>query len=254
MASVSLEFSAFTDPRFKLLAKEMKIDHFSAIGRAQAVWMHCIEKNEDTLSEEFIDAAADLDGFCRAMIGFGLAEDMPNGGVRIRGTRGRIEWLGKCRAGKSAGGIARSKNAKRDGNGRFKPGPPTDNQLSVPGVPSPSTSSSTSFKNKKESLAQKSGDRPPIVLFSESVNQILNSRGVKSGVIEAWLVAYPDKSFIERKILQLVVWEEANPSRRKKNFARFVSNALSRDFDKRPAAPAANTTPINLADFMKEEA
>jgi hypothetical protein len=59
------------------------------------------------------------DGGTEALIGANLAERLEDGSVRIRGTRGRIEWLSGLREGNKSCGKARSSTAKRDAKGRM---------------------------------------------------------------------------------------------------------------------------------------
>lgn len=98
MASVSIEFAAFLDPRFKILASLSGQSRFDAIGRMAAVWVYCIEKSEAVLPQALIDVVAEIPGYACWIIESGLGEVVEDGSVRIRGTEGRIEWLAKARA------------------------------------------------------------------------------------------------------------------------------------------------------------
>ena len=97
MASVSIEFTAFTDPRYRILADISNQSRFDAMGRMAAIWAYCIDKNRSVLSEPFIDALAETKGFSGWMIKADLAERIEGDGIRIKGTEGRIEYLAKAR-------------------------------------------------------------------------------------------------------------------------------------------------------------
>lgn len=117
MATVSVEFSVYSDPRYKLLGKLTKTDQFGAIGRASALWMHCIERNTSVLSKEIVDAMANRTGYAQAMIKAELAEPIEGseGFVRIKGTQGRIEWLSSARERqKKASEAARLKRLEKE--------------------------------------------------------------------------------------------------------------------------------------------
>lgn len=133
MASVSLDFKFFSDARIKVLSRALGLDHFGVRGRCMALYHHCVEECVHTISGVMIDAIADLDGFAEAMVQAKLAsrfewcEDgsegpaLPEGEYRIRGTKGRVEYLGRLRNSSKSGGDARAKSAERGEGGRFKP-------------------------------------------------------------------------------------------------------------------------------------
>lgn len=156
MASVSLEFAAFLDARFKILARLSGFSNFDAIGRMCVVWMHCIEKSETILPEVFIDALAEVDGYAQWIVEADLGDRQEDGRVRVKGTKGRIEWLGRLREQAQAGGKARAWQARRGAKGEFTqqtpcqqaeetPAAGLDNsQPETPAQASPSTSTSAS--------------------------------------------------------------------------------------------------------------
>jgi hypothetical protein len=71
----------------------------------------------------------------------------------------------------------------------------------------------------------------------ESCNHLWLARGVKPKQLETMLQAFPDPSFILGEAKKAVAWEEANPQRRKKDFARFLNNWLARAWDSRRVLP-----------------
>lgn len=114
MASVSMEFSAYTDPRFKLLGKLTGTDHWAALARVSSLWMHCLERGSPVVRRDLIDALMEIEGYASALVSADLAEAIENdaNSVRIRGTKGRIEWLKKARVRQKRASAAAK--AKRD--------------------------------------------------------------------------------------------------------------------------------------------
>lgn len=117
MASVSVEFSVYSDPRYKLLGKLTRTDCFGAIGRVSALWMYCIERNVTSLSKTIVDAMASKKGYAEAMIQAELADPIEGDDqmVRIRGTQGRIEYLAAARERqKKASEAAKQKRLEKE--------------------------------------------------------------------------------------------------------------------------------------------
>jgi len=71
-----------------------------------------------------------------------------------------------------------------------------------------------------------------------SLQSLWLERGVKPTQLDAMLLAFPDSAFIKGEALKAVAWEESNPARRKKDFARFLNNWLARAWDSRRVAPS----------------
>lgn len=98
MASVRIEEEAFADARIDLLASILKINKYEALGRLAYLWRTCTQLQQKTLSVKIIETMLGENG-AEALCESGLAEK--NKGdetqIRIKGTTGRIEWLGKLR-------------------------------------------------------------------------------------------------------------------------------------------------------------
>ena len=74
------------------------------------------------------------------------------------------------------------------------------------------------------------------IVFPDGVAELESlwlSRSVKPNQLEAMLEAFPEPNWLMREARKAVAWEEANPTRRKKDFARFLNNWLSRAWDSR---------------------
>jgi hypothetical protein len=168
MATVSVEFSVYSDPRYKLLGKLTKTDYFGAIGRVSALWMHCIDRNVSVLSKSIVDAMANKNGYAEAMIQAELAEPIEEDDqrVRIRGTQGRIEYLAAARdRQKKATEAAKQKRLEKeietsesdlDSNLDSSTSPTSDSNISPSLESNVGTRMDVSFSNNASSSASTS--------------------------------------------------------------------------------------------------
>lgn len=101
MTRVNVDAQAFLDSRFALLASEMGWpDGDCAIGKMARLWLECTTRETETLMGFEVGFAwrCDPDLAESALVKSGLADALPEGGgLRIRGTTGRTDWLGKLR-------------------------------------------------------------------------------------------------------------------------------------------------------------
>lgn len=120
-AAVRLEASVWTDPRFDRLARALKCHRDVAVCRMARLWSFCTERGVYVVDP--MDAAVFLEcdddfviiALCdKANLGVAGPE-----GIRVRGTKGRTEWLGKLRMAASAGGASRQRDAQRNVKGEF---------------------------------------------------------------------------------------------------------------------------------------
>ncbi len=166
MAAVSFDERARKDPRFIILGKRLGTSHFDARGRMIEVWAHCTEVRSYYLSAEIIDVLAEFEGFseliCSADVN--LAEKTEKG-IRIRGTKGRIEWLENLRKNAKKGGFARAsqkatqKAAKRLASGSDLPQPESSP------ITTAITTASSSITNQEEEKnnTKRTRSRTPVV-------------------------------------------------------------------------------------------
>jgi hypothetical protein len=145
MASVNVEFQAFRDPRFRVLAKLSGLSHFDAIGRMAAVWAYSVEKNSNILDRTHFDALAEIEGYTDWAVEADLAERLEGNVVRVKGTEGRIEWLAKARQRQKL--ASQAAKEKRDRDRSSKPHPKSD-AISAPSLVSSSASASASKKRR----------------------------------------------------------------------------------------------------------
>jgi hypothetical protein len=108
--SVRIEDEAFSDRRYDVLARILGLpDADCARGKMAAVWRQCTQQQTHILSGEMVREILGENG-PDALVLSTLGE-IVDGGIRICGTRGRIEWLAKLRKNARKGGNARA--AKR---------------------------------------------------------------------------------------------------------------------------------------------
>lgn len=117
MASIRLEDEARKDPRFILLGKRLGTSKFDARARVEELWAFCTDKQTHFLSPEIIDALGEFDGLSEHICDpeVGLAEKTHEG-IRIKGLKGRIEWLAELRKNAKKGGQARKKKVNPEGS------------------------------------------------------------------------------------------------------------------------------------------
>jgi hypothetical protein len=181
MASYRVDDEARRDPRFILLGKKLGTSRFDALARMGELWAYCTEKQTYFLSPEIIDALTEFTGFFQLLLDpeIGLAESADKG-IRIKGTKGRIEWLVKLRKQSKKGGektkaLWQAKRLAKQGPTPTPEPEPKQGALSLAPVPSlaPSPVPVLSKKTKKEeegSAGEKNPPTTPIVVES-SLNQ-----------------------------------------------------------------------------------
>jgi hypothetical protein len=95
-ASVRIEDEAFSDRRYDRLARECGLaDADHARGKMSVLWRQCTLEHRHVLPVEDVEAVLGASAI-NALIAARLGERHPQG-IRIRGTKGRIEWLKKLR-------------------------------------------------------------------------------------------------------------------------------------------------------------
>lgn len=137
-ASVRYDDEAFSDVRFAVLATACHLaDADHALGKMGRLWRQCTALGVYILPESTVTAVLGPNG-CDALVESELGERV-QGGMRMRGTKGRIEWLKKLRRNAKKGGKARA--AKRQTQGKQLPAktsPPPSPPIPVPSsAPSP---------------------------------------------------------------------------------------------------------------------
>lgn len=124
MASVRVESSAFGDDRFELLAQRAGLaDADHARGKMLRLWRKCtIEKRYVLTKEEVALVLGDrgVEAILAANLGHAVRS-----GIRISGTKGRIEWLDKIRENGKKGGRPKKTRTKPSGSDESNPPAPS---------------------------------------------------------------------------------------------------------------------------------
>lgn len=171
MASVRIEESAFSDARIDLLGTLAGYNRYEALGRLANLWRLCTQRGLYVISEALVRATLGENGV-DAILGSELGERCEHG-IRVRGTQGRIEWLNDLKTRSRRGGLTRSNNALRQGNGQWKPATdqgspgvlpgdcPGDHPGRGPGVSSPLTLTPTLTLTNKTPIVPTGDVSPP---------------------------------------------------------------------------------------------
>lgn len=237
-AAVRIDASAFTDPRFKILGSLIGSDRFRAIGCMAMVWSHCTEHQARTLSAEVIDALTDVEGFSESMVRAGLGERIEDG-IRICGTKGRIEWLATKRKNARKGGEA---NRAKWGSKREPKGDPKGSRTGAEREPIGSTTGEPNGSPLTLALTLVPEEEKTIARFDfeRLYESYPRKEGKKKGLEKAKAMV---KTAAEYERLRLAIEAYAAKVRRErieekfvKHFATFMS--CWEDYAPNGAAPA----------------
>lgn len=147
-ASVRIEDEAFSCMKYERLAEFAGLaDADHARGKMAKLWRQCTLEQRYILPEGDVVRVLGPNG-PRALEDAGLGEVLAEG-VRIRGTRGRIEWLKRLRTNGKKGGRPRKPKGSPSGLSAEKPG-------ANPPAPAP-----VPVKEKKRSVAKSAGKQDP---------------------------------------------------------------------------------------------
>lgn len=116
MANVTFDDASRTDPRFVVLGKLLGTSKYDARGRMLEVYSYCTDLGTYSVRSEMLDALVERDGFGPILVAAELAEECEDGSFRIRGTKGRIEWLARLRKNSRKGGAANRARLKPEGS------------------------------------------------------------------------------------------------------------------------------------------
>jgi hypothetical protein len=105
--AVRVETKAFSDNRIAHLGAILETSRYDALGRCCHIWEECTQRNSHILPEEVVNLIVDSNALVKAGLGAKTKR-----GIRIRGTKGRIEWLAKLRKNSEKGGEATRKRAE----------------------------------------------------------------------------------------------------------------------------------------------
>tara|TARA_B100000029_G_scaffold119127_2_gene112242 strand:+ start:466 stop:1305 length:840 start_codon:yes stop_codon:yes gene_type:complete len=184
MSHVTVDASVDDDPRYDLLATLAGYHRDMVVGRMIKVWRWCTKNQKDVIPPEYLAVYLHLDPSKVAVImeECGLGE-VTGDGIRIKGCKDRIYWLGRLRENASKGGKARAAAAKRAG-GKFVKNKPASRLAKKPAKTSrkagvspakhqPSTSPNTNTNTNTNTLtkSETGGAEAPVVGYQQVVNE-----------------------------------------------------------------------------------
>jgi hypothetical protein len=189
--SVRIEDEAFADARIVVLGELAGYNAYEALGRMSHLWRYCTQRRAYVAPRAVVSALLGPKGV-EAIVGAELGE-LVDGGVRVRGTTGRIEWLDEVRAGASVGGAIRAATAERDERGRLLP--KSQNGDSVHFKPAESSVTSPPSSPRP---AQSSSPAPAHVVLvldaaGDSVDRNVGLAALNKSLEHCWKVSIPPR-------------------------------------------------------------
>ena len=185
-ASVRIDDEAFSDRRYDLLARALGLpDADCARGKMAAIWRQCTQQQAHVLDVEIVRVILGDNGV-DALVKSRLGEVVSDG-VRICGTRGRIEWLAKLRKNGRKGGRPRKPNGNHlvsISETRSEPDP-------NPPAPAPAPAQDPDGEGDRFALAPQEPRRPPAPKQSmpgqqETVAAFHDAYLAQNGVAPTW--------------------------------------------------------------------
>jgi hypothetical protein len=137
-APVRLEDAAFGDARIETLGQIAGYNRYEALGRMAHLWRWCTDRATYVVSEAVVRGCLGPQGV-EALLESDLGERV-EGGIRVRGTVGRVEWLDVKRKAGQAGGEASAKQKASTRQAPVKQTPSTSQANANPLTLSPSLS------------------------------------------------------------------------------------------------------------------
>jgi len=113
---VRVDEQAFGDPRIAMVGELAGYNAFEALGRMTHLWRWCTQRRTYTVTEATVRVMLGPHGV-EALLGAELGERTPEG-IRVCGTKGRIEWQEDLAKKRKAAGEARAKGPRCE-NGTF---------------------------------------------------------------------------------------------------------------------------------------
>jgi hypothetical protein len=213
--SVRIEDEAFSDTRVEFLAAAAGWSKYEALGRLAYLWRTCTQLNSYFIPPSFVETILGNGGvklLCDAL----LAE-VTEHGVRVRGAKGRIEWLENLRKNGRKGGRPRKTKRKPSGFPELNPTAPVT-------VTAPVTAPTF----HEESIAPSSSSSALPAVVSIPLTQG-HEHAVDQAAIDEWSVVYPGVDVLG-ELRRCREWSLSNPKKRKTKSGarRFITQWLDR--------------------------
>lgn len=265
MARLNIESKLFSDTRFLRLVAKLG-DHEKAIGSLVLALMtaqqHWFPDRNPIPKDQFI--SKDLS---RGLIEVGLAEELENGDVYMKGSAEHFEWLfEKQRAGSIGGKVSSERRRMRQKTVQAEPSSATAVLQQNQAVLEKTGKNPSNVKQKQPSFSSSfsisvSNSKKKTICYgtiqklkgNERIEKALES--VKNETQELWMQSYPDAEWIKTEVLKAVAWISVNTHKSPKRFDRFMTHWLSKGWETyRKTLPSNNakTEPIN-SKYTREE-
>lgn len=151
MAAVRTEEEAFADDRYDDLAARAGLaDADHARGKMLRVWRQCTIEGTHFVSRDFLARVFPIGG-ADALIGARLGELQEDDSVRVRGAKGRVEWLTKLRA-----------NGRKGGRPKRLPAKPNGSHLVTNSITKTEPAQEKEKEQEQESLPDRAATPPPV--------------------------------------------------------------------------------------------
>lgn len=246
MARVNVETRALAENRFADLSEELGQGKAFALGVLVFFWhdsqeREIVEADRATI-ENFIAAPkGQRASIFNALLANQYLTETDEGVFEIRGNRKHGEFLRRQRQSGSLGG--KSRGSKR----------PLSDDTSPAKPPNAIQCNSMQFKEEKKIAPSAPPDRYEAVGGYTLLGSVFQERKITQDVQRRWQEAFPDTEWVVTTIQKALAWEAANPIRRKKNFAAFVTNWMNRDWDKRRTTGIATPAKVKTWDEYQRE-
>jgi hypothetical protein len=134
VARVNVDAEALQDLRFRRLGRLLGMDHFAALGRMIYVWYFCTVRETYFVSRDDLTDLVGVDAW--AALEEAELGEVQGDVMRIKGTKGRTDWLAKKRAAGKKGGDKRAPAMrKQPGKQSGKQNGPVDSRVETPPAP-----------------------------------------------------------------------------------------------------------------------
>ena len=250
MARINIEEKWWGDPRRQLIC-----DAAGDSYRVDGVFLRIIKTAQEYIKEgkPIPHKLFSQFPFSSLFIDHGMCESTENG-VWLDGAQKHLGWLGRrVLAGAQGGKVTSPKKrdaAKAREQKKREIIEETDhkqNHKSTSKTTKAQASFSSSFSiSSSDSVSSSSSVEKERIAPSNKlleaqgypkeylpVHSILQERGVDLKIARIWLNTYPDPPWVVQQVLNAVAWETANPKSRKILFGKFVTNWMTRNWDKR---------------------
>jgi hypothetical protein len=239
VARINVEQKALTDPRFHRLGHDLGAEsqHAQAVGLyvMVRVWNECIEKGAHVLDGWLLQAITGRIDGADLIASSELAVPLKGNRYRIKGAKGRVEYLEEKRR------LARE-NGLKGGRPRKPTSVSKTTGVGVPAETPPAPAPAPAFlredppeDSESDSSAPSAATEPAVASFA-CVGTGPKTWDATEASVEGWKVAYPGVDVIG-ELRRMGEWLRSNPKRRKtaEGMRRFVTGWLAKEQNRAPA-------------------